>query len=101
MQTIINGKKYDTETAKVISAYISSDLSESGHIVEILYQKKTGEFFIFGEGGEMTPYSKVCRDGTLCGSSRIIPISEKKAKAFVEEYGDAEEYEEAFGEVEE
>ena len=99
MKKIINGKKYDTETAKEIYGFSSG--SDFGYISKILYRKKTGEFFICGEGGAMTSYAKVCEDGSICGSSEITPISEKIAKEFVEEYGSVEEYEQVFGEVEE
>lgn len=99
MKKIINGKKYDTETAKEICVF--SGGSDFGCFSETLYRKKTGEFFIFGEGGAMTSYAKVYEDGSIGGSSKIIPISEKRAKEFVEKYGSVEEYEKLFGEVEE
>lgn len=99
MKKIINGKKYDTETAMEICGF--SNGSDFRYISEILYRKKTGEFFIYGEGGAMTSYAKDYGNGSIGGSSEIIPISEKRAKEFVEEYGSVEEYEKVFGEVEE
>lgn len=101
MKKIINGKKYDTETAKEICGFVRGCCSDFKYFSETLYRKKTGEFFIYGEGGAMTSYSKVCEDGSISGSARILPISETRAKEFVEAYGSAEEYEKAFGEVEE
>ena len=57
MKKIINGKKYDTETAKLICWYDINTLVRHNHIYENdlnfwsrnLYLKKTGEYFIWNE----------------------------------------------------
>lgn len=89
MRKIINGKKYDTDTARVICMF---DNCENGvfSYTKILYRKKTGEFFYYKEGGPMSI------DG-----SEIEPISLEEAKGFIERNGDADVYEREFGEVEE
>lgn len=92
MKKIINGRKYDTETAKVIGKMEYDDLDNpfGGWYCETLYVKKTGEFFLLGEGGERTAYS-------LNGD--IVPITLDTAKAWSEAHLDADKYEEIFGEV--
>ena len=62
--------------------------------------KKTGEFFLHGEGGAMTEYSESYA-GNTCGSERIIPLTEDEAKEWVENQLDADDYESIFGPVEE
>jgi len=58
MKKIINGKRYDTETAQLIGSASYSNRTDFRFWSEELYRKKTGEFFLYGEGG---PASKVDR----------------------------------------
>jgi len=83
MKKIINGKKYDTETA----AYLFESYRGVGNCGE-LYRKKNGEFFI----AHLTSW-----EGK---SDSIEPISEEYAKELIgREDGDM--YESYFGAVEE
>lgn len=102
MKRIINGKKYDTATAKEIgSASNGGGWRDFSHWEETLYRKKTGEFFLFGEGGPMTCYSVSCGQNSWSGGSAIRPLTEAEAKEWAERYLDVDDYEEIFGEVEE
>ena len=101
MKKIITGKEYDTNTAKCVADWENG----YGHndfisVEEHLYRKKTGEFFLHGEGGAMTEYSESYA-GNTCGSERIIPLTEDEAKEWVENQLDADDYESIFGPVEE
>lgn len=102
MKKIINGKKYDTDTAKEVgysnNGLLSTDID---YIEETLYQKKTGEFFLYGEGGARTEYADYRGEMSSCHGCKIVPLTVKEAKKWAEEYLTAEEYEEIFGEVEE
>lgn len=102
MKQIINGKKYDTETAKEIASW-SDGLSwrDFHHVVETLYMKKTGEFFLFGEGEPATKYAESTGQNSWTGSSKIIPLSWEAARQWAEDNLDADEYEQIFGEVSE
>lgn len=101
MKKIIDGRKYDTETAEKVlthdNGYYQTDFY---WCEETLYRKKTGEFFIYGEGGAASKYSKICGNGS-CGGCAIVPLTEGEAMEFVENCGDVDLYEELFGEVEE
>ena len=96
MRKIINGKKYDTDTAKCIGCKnnigCGNDkvLSSTDYFFwEIcLYRKKTGEYF--------TSYHENARDKEV-----ITPISEEEAMKWCENHLSVEEYEEIWGEVEE
>lgn len=55
MKKILGGKKYDTETARVVGTY-GNGSSGFGACSETLYRKRTGEFFLYGEGGPMSKY---------------------------------------------
>lgn len=98
MKKIINGKLYDTETAVKVGEYESScGRSDSGWYAEGLYQKKTGEFFLYGEGNEASPYSKSCGQNSLCGGESIVPLTISEAKEWAERKLDADEYIAIFG----
>ena len=98
MKKIINGKKYDTDTANKLAYYSNGlSISDFNHKYEALYVKRTGEYFLYGLGGAMTEYREVCGDGSFCGGEDIKPLSESEAKAWVEKYANYE-YESTFGE---
>lgn len=101
MKKIINGRKYDTETAKEVGYWSNGyPCSDFNHCEETLYLKKTGEYFLYGEGGALTEYARsVCGGST--GGSRIIPMTEDGAKEWAMEHLECDEYEALFGEVEE
>lgn len=63
---------------------------------EELYQKETGEFFLYGKGGPSTKYAKHCC-GNLISGSNVRPLSFESARKWAHENLSAEEYENAFG----
>jgi hypothetical protein len=102
MKKIINGKLYDTETAKEIGRHSYGEgQRDFRHYTEILYRKRTGEYFIWGEGGPMSRYSKSVGMNEWTGSERITPMDYKAAREWAEEHMDAEDYQAEFGEVSE
>ncbi len=102
MKRIINGRLYDTGTAKEIGCYDNGyGVGDFQHYYEALYRKKTGEFFLYGSGGAMTRYSVECGNRCWSGGEDIIPYTEEEAMACAEEHLDAEIYMEVFGTVEE
>ena len=102
MKKIINGKVYDTETAKKVASWYSSYARNDFHYYEEeLYQKKTGEFFLYGEGNAASPYSRSCGQNEWCGGERIEPLTYKEAQKWAEEHLGGEEYCEIFGEPDE
>jgi hypothetical protein len=98
---IIKGKRYDTETAKRLASAGYSYPSQFDYWQETLYQKRTGEFFLHGEGGANSKYAEQIERNSWCGGEKIIPISHKEAKKWGEKYLDADEYEKIFGQIEE
>lgn len=102
MKKIIGGKVYDTETAKEMGSYSNGGTwRDFNHIEETLYKKKTGEFFLFGEGGPNTRYAERVSVNTWSGGSCIMPLQYEEAQKWAEEHLDADKYEEIFGAIEE
>ena len=88
MKKIINGKRYDTKTAERLGSYQCGQNTWGKE----LYRKKTGEFFLFGEG-----------EASSSGGSgeEITPLRSDEASEWAKKYLDGEEYEKIFGEVKE
>lgn len=101
MKKIINGRRYDTETAQQVAEYQHSYPSEFDYYVETLYRKKGGEFFLHGYGHAASPYCEWVDSSTRSAGERLMPMSYSEAQEWAEKHLDADEYEAIFGEVEE
>ena len=101
MKKIINGKRYNTDTATLIGSTGHGYPGDFEYWAEELYLKKTGEFFLYGEGGPMSKYSRRIGDNEWSGGEEIRPLSLKEAQEWAEEHLNAEEYEQVFGKIEE
>ena len=99
MKKIINKKVYDTKTAERIGSWDNGCYGDLSYCSEDLYRKKTGEFFLHGDGGPMSKYAKSIGDNNWAGGEIIIPLSFDKAKEWAEKHLPAEKYEEIFGEI--
>lgn len=100
MNKIINGKRYDTATAtKVARASNGGSWGDFNHWEETLYRKRTGEYFLHGEGGPMTRYAKSTGQNSWSGGEDLIPLSYENARAWAEEHLDGDAYEAIFGAV--
>lgn len=99
MKKIINGKKYDTATAQLIGEDSWGGGKSDFHWTsEELYKKKTGEYFLFGEGGPASGYAKNEGYG-WCAGEEICPLTIDEAKDWAERHMTVDAYESVFGEV--
>ncbi len=101
MKKIINCKLYDTDTARELATYTPHPYSSNfDYYVETLYIKRTGEYFLHGEGGPMSIYAEHI-SGCYAWGEKIVPLTNDMAKAWAETHVTADEYIEIFGGVEE
>lgn len=96
MEKIIKGKRYNTATAEAVAEHEYLYRSDFEWVHEILYQKRTGEYFLWGEGGPKSKYRKKVEQRVFVDGEGIKPLTIDEAKAFVEKYGTPEEYEKLF-----
>ena len=100
MKKVINGKRYDTETAALVAADSYSHPGDLGYWAEEIYRTKRGNWFLVGEGGAMTQYSRSVGQNETGGGSAVIPFTKKDALAWLEDHTeDSEAYEEYFTDV--
>lgn len=99
MKKIIKNKLYDTETAKLVgdwdNGYYANDFNFCS---ETLYQKKTGEFFLYGYGNALSKYA-VSHGNNTSGSEKIISMTYEEAQDWAERKLDADKYIKLFGEL--
>ena len=102
MRKIINGRMYDTDTANFIGSRDNGFMCNDFHYVyEELYRKRTGEYFLYGEGGAMSCYSVSVGNNSWGYGEAICPLDKSEAKEWAERHLTADEYIEEFGEPEE
>lgn len=99
MKKIINGKLYDTDTAHLVGEWDNQRYGSFDYVSESLYRKRTGEFFLHGEGGARSRYATHCGNDSWGSGEAIIPLTWDSARQWAEEHLDADEYQAAFGEI--
>lgn len=98
MRKIINGKLYDTGTAQEIgSKWHGESRRDFRYYAETLYKKRTGEYFLYGEGGPMSKYAVSCGQSQWSGGELITPLTIDNARQWAEENMDADGYMQEFG----
>ena len=96
MKKIINGRRYDTDSAKELGSNSYSNRTDFNFWEETLYRKSTGEFFLYGEGGPASRYAQAVGQNSWSGGSRIMPMSTHEAKSWAEKNLSGDEYEKIF-----
>lgn len=102
MKKVIKGKLYDTDKARLMGSYeYTAEGWGFNYYKEELYQKRSGEFFLYGEGGPASKYSEPAGLNCWTGSADIIPLDYQSAREWAEENLSADAYESIFGVIEE
>lgn len=97
MKKIIDGRRYDTETATLIGDYSNGgSWRDFGHVEESLYRKRTGEYFLAGKGGPQTKYAKAVDANSWTRGEKVIPLTYEGAREWAEMRLDADKYEAEF-----
>ncbi|HWQ90497.1 MAG TPA: hypothetical protein VN673_02410 [Clostridia bacterium] len=96
MKQIINGKRYDTETAQELSEHWNGrGRSDFRNLTETLFKTKAGVYFLVGKGGALTEYARQVGD-MKCNGERLIPMSPDQALEWLERHGEADVIEREF-----
>lgn len=101
MKRIIKGKAYNTETAERVGSWNNGHYTNDfNYCSEDLYRKRTGEFFLHGEGHALSVYAS--HEGNSSGwGEQIIPLTYQEAQEWAEKHLTGDEYENIFGDVSE
>jgi hypothetical protein len=95
MIRIVNGKRYNTETAELLCNISRGGYSRSDFAYDDtdLYVTKNGNFFIAGEGGARSRWSQTVGQNQWTGGSGLRPIDKADARTLLEQYGSVEQIE--------
>jgi len=97
MRKIMDGKRYDTETAEFVvqlhCPYYGNDFKahDTG-----LYRTKRGNWFVAGSGGPLTQWARQVGNG-YSGGSGLRPLEIAEARDLLEQHGTPEQVEQYFG----
>jgi hypothetical protein len=101
MKTIQSGIRYDTEKAILIGeADSGGSVTDFSHWSAGLYKTpRAGRYFLAGEGGPMTRWSRSAGQNSWTGSEGIIPLSREEALEWAERYLPTKAVEEHFADM--
>lgn len=95
MKKRIDKKLYDTDTALKIASWeeLPGDFS---YICETLYRKRSGEYFLHGEGGPRSMYG-IQEGSNFRGGATIVPLTYEQAEKWAEEHAPTDVVLDEFG----
>jgi len=97
MKAIIDGKRYDTDTAELIFTWDNGHYtSDFGYREKSLYRTNKGKYFILHSGGAMTDMGVRAPGGGTSGSKTIVPVSDFDAFGFLCSHDGEEDAEKLF-----
>jgi hypothetical protein len=98
MIKIIDGTRYNTDTAMLVARHDSGNPASASSYTEELYLTPKGAWFLAGRGGPPSRYGEEVGGILQCGST-IIPMSPSEARGWLEEHDEVKALEEHFGQV--
>lgn len=101
MKKIIDGKLYDTATAKKIAEWDNGRCGTFWEECETLYRTPKGTYFLHGWGGPMSRYKVLCESNSWSGSEDFRVMAGEDLRAWLEEKADADTYLAVIGAAEE
>ena len=97
MKMILNGLRYDTETATLVAEDCNGyDRGNYNYWTEQLYHTPNGRWFVYKAGGANTRYAVSLCDGSGFGES-IEVLCKGAVKEWLQKHEKAEAYEKYFG----
>ena len=101
MRRIIDGKRYDTDTATMVA-----DISPAGfyrndfrYEETKLYRTVRGAWFIAGEGGPLSRWSRSLGQNGMTDGEGLRPVDADEARAYLEREGDTHSIEQYFADT--
>lgn len=99
-KTVEDGVLYDTEAESatmVASRCPVADRQDFRFLREELYRTDSGRWFLFGEGGPMTTYSRSVGTGETAGGEEITGMTADEARQWLQKHDKTEALLDHFG----
>lgn len=97
MKKVIEGKRYDTETADEIGLHSYLNSGDFHCWYETLYRTQKGTWFIVGGGGALSRYGASGGGSGWGTNNNFRVLTRKEAMEWLEEYGKTKAIEKYFG----
>ena len=92
MIKVIDGKRYNTETAEKVFGYWNGcSASDFSYRTKTLYRTKNGAWFLHHKGGARTDMAVSVGNNGTGGSEDIEPVNGDDAFGFLQAHSDAKE----------
>lgn len=98
MKKIIDGKVYNTETAKSLTTYQYGTSNDLRYYCEELFVTSKGNYFLFGEGGPASRYAVTC-SGSSSGGRDITALTRQEAFEWCQEHNRVSTIEKVFSDM--
>jgi hypothetical protein len=100
MKAIIDGKRYDTDTATQVAENSARfPCSDFAWYEESLYRTKRGAWFLAGRGGPSSHYARPVDRSSRSGGEAIRPLTDLEAREWCERTGNTEAIEQHMAEM--
>lgn len=99
MKKIINGKRYDTETATCIGTYEPYSHGDLHWFKETLYVTKNRAYFLHGYGNAASPYAESAGNNSTTSGEAIHVMTRDEAFTWAQENLDGDAVDQHFSDV--
>jgi hypothetical protein len=99
MQRIVQGRRYNTETATHIGGAAGGFPGDFERYDEDLYRTPNGRYFLAGKGGPKTRWRQPVDGGGWSDGEGIIPLSQHEALLWAEEHLNSNDVATEFAEI--
>lgn len=97
MLKIIDGKRYNTQTATRVANWDNErSLSDAHHVDETLYVTSKNNWFLHGTGGALSQWAESREGNTTVSGEGIRPITTEEAREWLENKDCFDELEQYF-----
>lgn len=96
MHTIIQGKRYNTETATLVGSTSNGNRGDHGYYNESLYITRNGSWFLAGYGGPASKYAVSMGNRSYSSGEGIKVLSTDDAQQWLEDNGNTDALEQYF-----
>lgn len=104
MKKVIDGKRYDTKAALMLGEADNlgrgvDSTTDFGYWEAGLYRTEKGNYFLSGQGGPMSMFSRSVGQNSTSGGEGIIPMSKEEAFAWAQQHLHQNEIEAEFADM--
>lgn len=99
MLKIIDGKRYNTETATEVASRQHGFGGDFDRFNESLYRTPKGAWFVAGSGGPNSPYAQAVDINSRTGGEGLRPLSDEQAMAWLENNDETDALDQYFAEA--